>query len=404
MSITIIIAVCLLLLLAYIFDIGSKYIKIPSVILLLFLGWLTRQTASWFNVNIPDLNPLLPILGTIGLILIVLEGSLELEFNRSKTPVIRKSLIASVVPMFLLAALLTIIFKQVGGATFKISLANAIPFCIISSAIAIPSVKSLTRNSREFVIYESSLSDIIGVLFFNFVILNESFGMLSVGNFILQLFLIALISFVATIILVVLLNKIEHKIKFAPIILLIILIYSVSKAFHLPGLLFILLFGLFLGNTEELKHYKWMNKFNPGNLGQEVHKFKELTIEGTFIIRAFFFILFGFLIETREIVNLQSLPWALLIVGAIFIIRLFQLKLSGLTVTPLLFIAPRGLITILLYLEISPGMHLDFVNRSLIIQVIILTALAMIGLMVRNGNEEQKQSPQEENTTEKEAA
>jgi hypothetical protein len=37
-----------------------------------------------FDINLPDLTATLPVLGTIGLILIVLEGSLELELNRSK--------------------------------------------------------------------------------------------------------------------------------------------------------------------------------------------------------------------------------------------------------------------------------------------------------------------------------
>jgi hypothetical protein len=50
-----------------------------------------------------------------------------------------------------------------------------------------------------------------------------------------------------------LLNKIDHHIKFVPIILLIILIYEISKIFHLPALIFILVFGLSIGNLDELK-------------------------------------------------------------------------------------------------------------------------------------------------------
>jgi len=48
----------------------------------------------------------------------------------------------------------------------------------------------------------------------------------------------------------------------------------------------------------------------------------------------------------------------------------------------LLFVAPRGLITILLFLSIIPAQQLELVNKSLIVQVIILTALIMMfGLM-----------------------
>jgi hypothetical protein len=38
-------------------------------------------------------------------------------------------------------------------------------------------------------------------------------------------------------------------------------------------------------------------------------------------------------------------------------------------------VAPRGLITILLYLSIDPADSIDLVIKSLVIQVILLTAL-----------------------------
>lgn len=79
MNASILITICALLLLAYIFDITSSKTKIPSVILLLLLGWTVNKITQVFNINVPNLESVLPIIGTIGLILIVLEGSLELE-------------------------------------------------------------------------------------------------------------------------------------------------------------------------------------------------------------------------------------------------------------------------------------------------------------------------------------
>lgn len=382
MTIAIIITICALLLLAYVFDLTSARTKIPSVILLLLSGWLVRQLFNFLEIRIPDLTPVLPVFGTVGLVLIVLEGSLELELNKSKLPLISKSLFASLIPILVLAFILSFLFRHFSQASFKMSLINAIPLCIISSSIAIPSVKSLETHTKEFVIYESSLSDIFGVLFFNLIALNDNFGIHSLGHFVLQLLIIVVVSFIATIGLAFLLNKIDHHIKFAPIILLTILIYAVSKVYHLPGLVFILLFGLFLGNIDEMKQFKWIEKLNPANLNKEVHKFKELTVEGAFLIRALFFLLFGFLMETSEIFNPDTLFWAIGIVAAIFIIRAVVLKFSRLPLSPLLFIAPRGLITILLFLSIKPTQNIALVNKSLIIQVIILSALIMmIGLL-----------------------
>lgn len=383
MTTTIIITFCILLLIAYVFDLTASKTKIPSVILLLLLGWSVRQLTVLLDIQLPDFSPILPVLGTVGLILIVLEGSLELELNKSKIGLIRKSFLGALVPMIALAFLLAFAFRYFGNFGLKDSLTNAIPFCVISSAIAIPSVRNLSSHNKEFVIYESSLSDILGVLIFNFLALNETIDISSFGNFGLQLLIITIVSFIATIGLSFLLSKIEHHIKFVPIILLVVLIYAVSKFYHLPGLIFILIFGLSIGNLDELKRYKWIEKFKPDVLNREVIKFKELTIEGAFLIRALFFLLFGYLIETSEVLNADTFIWALAIVFFIFTFRTIQLKLSKLPLQPLLFVAPRGLITILLFLSIEPTHTISLVNKSLIIQVIILTALIMMfGLMV----------------------
>ncbi len=382
MTTTIIITFCVLLLIAYVFDLTSSKTKIPAVILLLLLGWAARQLAQGFNIQLPDFSPILPVLGTIGLILIVLEGSLELELNKSKFKLIRQSFFGALIPMMALALLLAFAFSYFGHFNFKDSLTNAIPFCVISSAIAIPSVRNLSSYSKEFVIYESSFSDILGVLIFNFLALNETIDAVSFGHFALQLLLIIIVSFVATIALSFLLHKIEHHIKFVPIILLVVLIYAVSKIYHLPGLIFILLFGLFIGNLDELKQFKWIEKFKPDELNVEVHKFRELVVEAAFLIRALFFLLFGYLIETAEVLNTSTIVWAVAIVFFIFLFRAIQLKLSKLPLQPLLFVAPRGLITILLFLSIEATQTISLVNKALIIQVIILSAfIMMIGLM-----------------------
>ena len=382
MSTTIIITICILLLFAYLFDFSSSKTKIPSVILLLILGWLVKQGAIFFNLTIPNLIPALPILGTIGLILIVLEGSLELEFNKSKFPIIGKSSSIAIFQMLLISFGLAYSFYYFGGSTFKTGLINAIPLAIISSAIAIPSARNLIAHNKEFITYESSLSDIFGVIFFNYIALNDNLDTITFGIFLLQLLLMIVLSFVSTLGLAFLLSKIKHHIKFTPIILLIILIYSVSKIYHLPSLIFILIFGLFIGNLDELKRFKIITKLKPEILNLEVRKFKEITTEITFMIRSLFFLLFGYLIETSELLNTDTVLWSLIITSGIFLIRTVLLKIFKLPNSPLLFIAPRGLITILLFLSIPVSQQLGIANRSLIIQVIILTALVMMfGLM-----------------------
>jgi len=102
LTIPFIIIVCTLLL-AYLFDITSAKTKIPSVIMLLLLGWMVSLSVAAFGVTLPNLNPVLPIFGTLGLILIVLEGSLELEINKSKLPLIGKTSLMALKPILLLS-------------------------------------------------------------------------------------------------------------------------------------------------------------------------------------------------------------------------------------------------------------------------------------------------------------
>lgn len=382
MSLTIIIIVCTLLLIAYVFDLTSSKTRIPSVVLLILLGYASRQGANLLNFNIPDLSSFLSLFGIVGLILIVLEGSIELELNKSKLKVVGVSSLMAFVPILLISLLLATIFNLFNDMGFKINMLNMIPLCVISSAIAIPSARNLCEKNKEFIIYESSLSDIIGVLFFTFLLTQETITIYSFTNFGGQILLMFAISFIATLALVILLHKVKNHIKFAPIIIIVVLIYAISEVFHLPALIFIFIFGLFLGNISKLEKLNFTKKLNPADLYPEVHKFKELVSEGAFLIRSMFFLIFGFLIETKEILNGETFLFAILIVGIIFIIRFLLLKIVKMPVDPLLFIAPRGLITILLFLSIPATQAIPQINRSLIIQVIMMTAIIMmIGLM-----------------------
>jgi len=378
-----------LLVVAYIFDWSASKTRVPSVVLLLLVGWMAKNLLDFFSVSLPDASSVLPLLGTLGLILIVLEGSMELKLHTDKRLFIRTSLLSALVPLLVFSFLLAFVFRYTSGLSFRHCLANAIPLSIISSAVAIPTVKHLSGQVKEFVIYESSISDIIGVIFFNFIVLNSDFGVFTFvrygANFLLEL----VISFITSVLLVYFLKKVEHNIKFMPILAVVILIYMISKVYNLPPLVFVMLFGLFLSNLNRVKHLRalrWLKRLHPEEMKDDIFKFKEMTEELSFLVRALFFLLFGFMMETADIINLHTLPWALGIVASIYLIRMFYLKISRQPLQPLLFIAPRGLITILLFLSIEPTARVPQMNNALIIQIVIITALIMMTGMIAFGN------------------
>jgi hypothetical protein len=98
---------------------------------------------------------------------------------------------------------------------------------VLYSAIAIQSVRNLSKVKKNSSFMKAVYRIYLGYIFqfrsIQCYIWNRNFWLF------LSRILIIVISFVATILLSFLLNKIDHHIKFVPIILLIILIYEISK-------------------------------------------------------------------------------------------------------------------------------------------------------------------------------
>ncbi|MGA9651414.1 cation:proton antiporter [Pedobacter sp.] len=392
MEIKLIVTICVLILVGYVFDITSRHTKVPSVIFLMVLGWIVRNFTA--DLNLMNLSVLLPIFGTIGLVLIVLEGGLELEINSKKRQLITRSIWSAFLPITILCLLLGLGINFHTGAGLKASLLNAVPFCIISSAIAIPAVHNFDKKLKEMVIYESSMSDIIGVIVFNFLISNEIIQMSSFLAFGLQIIIMIIISLIASLCLAFLIKKIDHHVKLIPIMIMVVMIYAIAKIYHLPALMFILIFGLFLNNLDELKNMTLIKNLEPKKLDMEVHRFARLVSEMAFLIRTVFFILFGYTITLDKLLNVGTIGYSLLIFVIIIFIRWIQLKLSGEKINPSLFIAPRGLITVMLFISIPIHNHITLISESMIIQVIVISIIVMTAgmLFYTNPNSEKNRS------------
>ncbi|MFN3135738.1 MAG: sodium:proton antiporter, partial [Candidatus Kryptonium sp.] len=305
----------------------------------------------------------------------------ELELNKDKFPFILKTALFALLPILMISFTLAFSFHYFKNIPFKIGFVNSIPVAVISSSIAISSSKSLSLDDREFIIYESSLSDIFGIIIFNFFVFNDAgVEVKSIIPFAFETLLVLVVASITTLSLAFLLSRIKHHVKFIPIIVIIIMIYAISKLYHLPALILILVFGLFLGNIDKIKRTsKLFEMLRVDVLRDEVNRFKELTIEFTFLVRSFFFLLFGYLIETSNLLNLKTMAWAIAICALIYILRFILIKVFKLSAKPILFIAPRGLITVLLFVSIPVSYRIDLVNESLIAQVVVLTSLVMVG-------------------------
>lgn len=387
-----------LILIGYLFEVLSPKTRIPNVIILLGLGMLCQELVSLMGWERPDFSSVVPELGTIGLILIVLEGTLELKITRAKLPLLSKTFGIAFLSIVTLCLTLGFWFN-LQGYSFKDALLSAIPISIISSAIAIPTAKMLSAKDKEFIIFESSLSDIIGVTVFNYISATAIINASSLWNFAGQIGISILFSVIAALVLTLILSRLHHRIKFIPIIALILFLYALAKGFNLPALILILVFGLVVANIEKITSLKWFHKFDPSNLVNEIHRFEEITTELTFVVRVSFFVIFGFTIDLPSLLNPISLAFATIIFAMIVLLRILQLLLLRLPVFPLAYVAPRGLITILLFISIPASQTIDTVNQTLITQIILITSLFMMGATLFSKKQSisppEKENPQE---------
>jgi len=386
----IILVLCVIVLLSYIFDISGRYSKIPGVILLILLGIALQVIVRPLNLKIPNLQPILPVIGTIGLILIVLEASLDLKLERRKKGLIMKSISSAFSLFAVFTAGLTYILTEFSGYYIRDSILNAIPLGIISSAVAISSAIHLKKQEREFITYESSFSDIIGIIIFDFILISHG----TIGQDILDMSIKSLITIpvalVTTLILAILLHKITYHVNYVIIMTSIVLVYTLAKLYHFPGLLLVLIFGLVLSNNHFLQNKRAEKYVDFVKFRSDIKSFSIILTELTFIVRSFFFIMFGFYAKITGLLDLNNLLIGAAITAGIFLIRLLFFRMVINTkLIPLLFFAPRGLITILLFISIPAESRILPINEEVITIVILLTIfIMMIGNMLSRKGEQ----------------
>ncbi len=375
----IILALCLVVLLSYIFDITSKYSKIPGVILLIALGIAIQILFDTTGFKIPDLKPVLPVIGTLGLILIVLEASLDIKLEKSKKKLIFNSISSAIILFAFFVTVLTFIMVKFLGFQVIDSLLNAIPLGIISSAVAITSAVHLNPEHKEFIVYESAFSDIAGILVFDFILLNRDSIGYGLVNFAFTGVLTVIIAIVTTSVLAILLHKIRYHVNYVIIMTAVVMTYTLAKIYHLPALLLVLVFGMALSNykiAEQtiVRRFVDFNKFR-----NDLDSFKKILGELTFIVRSFFFIMFGYYTRLDNLVNTSNIIIALCITSGLLIMRwlYFSLVLK-MPAVPLVFFAPRGLITILLFLSIPAVSRIPMFNEEVTTLVILFTLIIMM--------------------------
>lgn len=386
-SYNLIIEASVIIILSFWFNGISKKTNIPSVLMLIVLGIILQYILKYFVPEALDFSGGLELLGIIGLIMIVLEAALELELKRDKLLPILKSMAVALLGLLGSAYAAAMILHQfIPEMSMQSAWLYATPLSILSSAIIIPSVSGLSDSKKEFHIYESTFSDIMGIMMFYYLIggLNpaEDGG---IAGFAGNLVLTIVIGLIASYAIILIFQQIKSQAKLFLLIAVLLLLYAIGKKFHLSSLIIILIFGLVIANIKLFFPGKMAVFLEHEKINQIYHELHIITLETAFVVRTFFFVVFGLSIVITSLFNINVALISLLIVVTIYGIRFVILKVFiGKDILPQLFVAPRGLITVLLFYAIPEEAQVVNFESGILLFVIIATSLIMTWAMIKD--------------------
>jgi Kef-type K+ transport system membrane component KefB len=381
----IVMGLSLLVILSYFFRILANRFKIPSVLLLIITGIILFYVLQYLGVNTGFRNDAISILGFIGLVIIILEGAFDLNVSREKIPLITKSFLSALLILSLSVAVIGgLLYLFIQEEIYKCFI-YAIPLSIVSSAIVVASSDSISPDKKEFIIYESTFSDILGVMFFEYFLLEvpqgQSYALAVISNFGFTV----LLSVIIALVLIYLFQKINTKIKFFLVLSILAFLFAFGKFLHLSSLLLVFIFGLILNNHRVFLRGFMERFYNMEKLDEINESFHTIVLETAFLIGTFFFIVFGMTINLKELFNIKVIIIGTLILAGIYAIRWIVLYLFQRQKISLhdLFLAPRGLITVMLFYKIPFAYHLKEFDKAIISFVVIMSVLLMaVGLML----------------------
>ena len=398
---SLIIEASVIIILSFIFGEISKRTNVPSVLMLILLGIGIKFGLDYYGImEDENLLPILEVLGVVGLIMIVLEAALELKLERDKYLAIGKALLIALLGLVASTWVAAEILEYfVEGMSSSQAWLYATPLSILSSAIIIPSVTGLKGDKKEFHIYESTFSDILGIMLFYFLTsqlhgevgelgldgqladtAEHSNGALAYGG---KVLLTVVVSLIASYGIVIVFQRIKSHVKLFLLIAVLLLLYGIGKKFHLSSLIIILVFGLMIANMKLFFRgplRKWLNYKQALHIYEGLHV---VTVETAFVVRTFFFVIFGLTIVLSSLASWNVALVSLLIILSIYLIRFVILRVFiGTDILPQLFVAPRGLITILLFYAIPAEVVVPGFEPGILLFVIIGTSLIMTVAMI----------------------
>lgn len=393
-----------LLVLAFVANRLVRYTGVPDVLILMVTGVVIGPVLHW--VKPEHFQGVRHGFGSLALMLILFEGGLDLKLREILRHFAGGFFLS--IFSFALSAISVALLCRVGlhFAWIPALLVGAVLGCI-SSSILLPVLQQvkLRREVKVTLLVEASLGDAVAVLAVSTLLDLAAGGSVSPRAIAIRLGMSVLIAVAAGVgagflwarLLPILSEqRFWHVLTFAAVLL----VYAGVHAAHGNELVAVLVFGLALSNfpyarkrmhlDETVKGSDWFSEVPvkaEHAANAEHHQAQMLTFHGelAFLIRTFFFVLLGSLVEFSGLRKYAVL--ALGCFGALFLARWVAVqsgRLAWRSFTSeerelMIWFLPRGLITAVLGIQVleARGAEFEFLP-SLAFAIILLTNLLLL--------------------------
>jgi cell volume regulation protein A len=346
-----------LLLLAFVANRLFRITRIPDLVVLLVAGLVLGPVLKWVN---PDqFRTFTQILGSLALILILFEGGIELNLREGLHHFPGGVLLAFLGYGLAFGAVAATAHWSVLLPWRSALLLGAVFGCT-SSTVIMPVLQQLKVREavRVTLLLESALGDVIGVLAVTSLMKADAEGPRLSGfmsGFARDAGIAVAVGIVAGLLWWWLWPRIAPQ-KFSNTVAfgVVLGIYAATHALGGSGLLAVLAFGLMLGNLPT----------RGDTVAQEI-EFLAFHSELSFLVRSFFFVLLGIIVEfagRRYILPICAILGAMLL-SRFLAVQLSRFALGGISreERELVFLMmPRGLITAVLAVQVVEGKGSEF--------------------------------------------
>ncbi len=372
-----------LLMLAFLANRVFRVTRVPDVLVLMTLGLVLGPVLGL--VNPAHLSSTTNVLGTLAIILVLFEGGLELDLRRTLRHFPGSLLLSVLAYGFSITLVGLIVHKGLGLPVTTALAVGAVVGCT-SSTVVLPVLQQLQAREpvKVTLMLEASWGDVLAVLTVGLLLGVGSQGG-AVARHVLQGLLtqvgVAVVFATATGILWSRLLPALSDARFWQVMTfsIVLVLYAGTEALGASGLIAVLAFGLTLANFPGIDpRFRAVEEELVSLQSQE--SLLSFHSELAFLVRTFFFVLIGAIADLRSFRGHTLLMTG--IMGALFLARWLALQVSRLAFRDIaakerelmLWIMPRGLITVVLALQVVAA-------RS---EVSFLSALAFAVILVTN--------------------